>query len=244
MRKFLQQNFQINCAQQSTPYKGINFMKKKLLDVFSYIGTIVKKLFVNGLISVLPLLLTIAVFNFLFKFVKSLLEPIRNLIMSSTQFIPTWLKWIPHIEIIGSIIFIVLLGTIINILVFQSILHKIEQWFSKIPLIRPVYSGMKQLVNTFGSQDKNNIQQVVLLKFPHSGTQTIGFVTGELARNLSPDPNIVYKNVFVPATPTPTSGFYLIVPEQELTPLDITRQEAMTLIISLGMIQPNKDQKN
>jgi len=216
-------------------------MRKNLLYIISYVGAIIKKLFINGLLSVLPLLLTIAVFNFLFKFAKSLLEPLRNLIMSSTQFIPTWLKWIPHIEIVGSILFIVLLGTILNIFIFQSILNKIEQWFSKIPLIRPVYSGMKQLVNTFGSQDKNNIQQVVLLKFPHTGSQTIGFVTGELARHLSPNPDIIYKNVFVPATPTPTSGFYLIVPEQELIPLNITRQEAMTQIISLGMIQPSKE---
>lgn len=242
MQKFLQPNFQINYVQQLIIYKEIDSMKRKLLYIISYIGTILKKLFVNGLISVLPLLLTIAVFNFLFKFIKSLLEPIRNLIMSSTQFIPVWLKWIPHVEIIGSLLFIILLGTILNIFVFQSILHKIEQWFSKIPLIRPVYSGMKQLVHTFGSQDKNNIKQVVLIKFPHTGTQTIGFVTGELSPHLSSNPNIVYKNVFVPTTPTPTNGFYLIVPEQELTPLNITRQEAMTLIISLGMIQPNEEQ--
>jgi uncharacterized membrane protein len=219
-------------------------MKNNSSSFITYIGEIVKKLFVNGLISVLPLLLTIAIFNILFRFIKSLLEPVRNLIMRSSPFIPTWLQWVPHIEIIGSIIFIVLLGTILNIFIFQSVLRIIEAWFSKIPLVRPVYSGMKQLVRTFGSQDKNNVQQVVLLKLTDTGIRTIGFVTGELSTEISPHKNIVYKNVFVPTTPTPTNGFYIIVPEQDLIPLNITRQEALTLIMSLGMIQPNNHLEN
>ena len=215
-------------------------MNLTVRTITSRINTFFRVLFVNGLITVLPLLLTIAIFNMLFKFIKSLLEPIKNLIMSSAQFIPSWLQWIPHIEIIIAIILILLLGTVLNIFVFKSILASLERWFSKIPLVSPIYSGMKQLVKAFGHQDKNGFQQVVLVQFPHPGTNTIGFVTGEVAPNLAPKPDILYMSVYVPTTPNPTGGFYLIVAKDDLVPLDMSRQEAMTIIMSVGMIQPHR----
>ena len=159
--------------------------------------------------------------------------------MSSSQFIPTWLQWIPHIEIAIAIILILLLGTFLNIFVFRSILAWFEQWFNKIPLVSPIYSGMKQLVKSFRQKDKTSFQQVVLLKFPHDHTHTIGFVTGQLPTHLAPTQDREYMSVYVPTTPNPTGGFYLIVAKDELIPMDMNRQEAMALIMSIGMIQPN-----
>lgn len=215
-------------------------MKKTLRAIVAHISTFLMTLFRNGLITVLPLLLTIAIFNMLFKFVKNLLEPIKNLIMNSSQFIPIWLQWIPHIEIVVALLLILLLGTVLNIFVFKSILSWLEQWFSKIPLVSPIYSGMKQLVKAFGHQEKNGFKQVVLVKFPQEHMHTIGFVTGEVPANFAPNINTVYMSVYVPTTPNPTGGFYLIVAKEDLVQLDISRQEAMTIIMSVGMIQPKR----
>lgn len=214
-------------------------MKENCNTIINRMETFFKNLFINGLITVLPLLLTIAIFNMLFNCIKSLLAPIKSLIMSSSQFIPTWLQWIPHIEIAIAIILILLLGTFLNIFVFRSILAWFEQWFNKIPLVSPIYSGMKQLVKSFRQKDKTSFQQVVLLKFPHDHTHTIGFVTGQLPTHLAPTQDREYMSVYVPTTPNPTGGFYLIVAKDELIPMDMNRQEAMALIMSIGMIQPN-----
>lgn len=213
-------------------------MKEHVRAIAYRISKFLGSLFINGLITVLPLLLTIAIFNILFKFIKSLLEPIRSLFMSSAKFIPSWLQWIPHIEVVITIICILLLGTVLNIFVFKSILVSLERWFSKIPLVSPIYAGMKQLVKAFGHQDKNSFKQVVLVQFPHQQIHTIGFVTGEVVQSLAPRADQVYMSVYIPTTPNPTGGFYLIVAKDDLIPLNITRQEAMTLIMSVGMIQP------
>lgn len=215
-------------------------MKQTMYSLASRISKIIWKLFINGLITVLPLLLTITIFNVLFKFIKSLLEPVRNLIMGSAQFIPLWLQWIPHIEVILIIICILLLGTFLNLFVFRAILDRVEEWFNKIPLVSPIYSGMKQLVAAFNHKDKSSFQQVVIVQLAGQSIYTIGFVTGEIAGHLAPRPNVHYVSVYVPTTPNPTGGFYLIVAKDDLVPLDITRQEAITLIMSIGMIQPHK----
>jgi uncharacterized membrane protein len=215
-------------------------MQKAIQRIIIHIGKFLKTLFFNGLITVLPLLLTIAIFNMLFKFVKGLLVPVKNLIMSSSQFIPTWLQWIPHIEIVIAIVLILLLGTVLNIFVFRSILVWFEQWFSKIPLVSPIYSGMKQLVKSFGHKEKSGLQQVVLVKFPHEHMYTIGFVTGQVSNTVAPQQDKAYMSVYVPTTPNPTGGFYIMVAKDDLIPLDINRQEAMTMIMSAGMIQPKQ----
>lgn len=215
-------------------------MKETIQIIVSRISKFFWSLFVNGLITVLPLLLTVAIFNMLFKFVKGLLQPIKTLLTSSAQFIPSWLQWIPHVEVIVAIILILLLGTVLNIFVFKSILASLENWFGKIPLVSPIYSGMKQLVKAFGHQDKNSFKQVVLVQFPHQQIHTIGFVTGEIMPSLAPRPDIIYMSVYVPTTPNPTGGFYLIVAKDDLIPLEMNRQEAMTIIMSVGMVQPQR----
>lgn len=215
-------------------------MEKNLRTIMANSCTFLRSLFVNGLITVLPLLLTISVLNMLFRFITSLLAPIKNLITASSHFIPDWLQWIPHIEVIIAILLIFLLGTVLNILIFRSILAWFEQWFSKIPLIRPIYKGMKQLVKSFGQHDQTSFQQIVLVKFPHEHTHTVGFVTGQVPAKLAPKPDTIYMSVYVPTTPNPTGGFYLIIAQNDLIPLEMNRQEAMTLIMSLGMINPSQ----
>ncbi len=124
----------------------------------------------------------------------------------------------------------------------RPIIHAIENLFSRIPLIRPVYSGIKKLVDAFSFQDKVSFSKVVRVEFPRSGIYSLGFLANQVDEKIAPDAQTKYFSIFIPTTPNPTSGFLIIVPEEQITIIDISRQEAMAMIISGGIIQPDTKQ--
>lgn len=193
-------------------------------------------IFLNGLFTLLPLTLTIALFRFTFKLLKSWLQPVERLIER------TFLIDIPHSEILIVLLFIFLVGLILHFFFLKQLIHAVEELIFRIPLVRPVYSGIKQLVAAFNlkEDDKLTIKRVVLVEFPRTGIYSVGFLTGELPTELAPNKEHKYFNVFIPTTPNPTTGFYIVVPENELIEVDLTRQEGMSLIISGGIILPDR----
>jgi uncharacterized membrane protein len=205
-------------------------MKHITLFIKRIIGHL-KSFFISGLLTILPLILTIALFSFSLKIVKSWLAPLSH-------FQPAYLKQIPHSEIILAIIVIIGLGIILRVFLLHPLIHAAEVGLGKIPLLRPVYFGIKQLVNALSSQDKFAFQQVVLVEFPRTGIYSLGFITGTCAATLSPHKNSTFVSIFIPTTPNPTTGFYIITEQNSYTLVNITRQEAMTVIISGGIIQP------
>ncbi|MCX5921965.1 MAG: DUF502 domain-containing protein [Candidatus Dependentiae bacterium] len=194
-------------------------------------------LFLNGLFAILPLTLTVALFKFSLGLLKKWLDPINSAIEQ------TCLGHIPHSEILLVIFFIFLVGAILKIFILRRVVHGFEELIFRIPLIRPVYSGIKQLVSAFNLQeDKAAFKQVVLIEFPRKGLYSIGFLTGELPAELAPAPGR-YFNIFVPTTPNPTTGYYIIIPEEQIMQIDLTRHEAMALVISGGIILPDQFKK-
>jgi uncharacterized membrane protein len=212
-------------------------MKKKNI-IASTIGSLIKdawSLFLSGLFTILPITLTIAVFNFSFKLVKGWVQPVQH-------YMPDCLIRIPHSEILLVIIFIFVMGIIMQVFILRSVVHSLEKIIFKLPLIRPIYSGIKQLVDAFSPQDTNSFKHVVLVEFPRVGTYSVGFVTSEVPHELSPTKTDQegFVCVFIPTTPNPTTGFFIFLPHKDVTIVDLTRQEAMALIISGGIIQPNR----
>ncbi|MGC2310987.1 MAG: DUF502 domain-containing protein [Candidatus Babeliaceae bacterium] len=189
--------------------------------------------FLSGLFTLLPLIVTIALFNFSFKVIKSWLTPI-------TRYEPEYLKIIPHVEIILVILFILIFGFILKTFLLHSLIHLIESLFGRIPLVRQVYFGIKQLVHALSSQDKSSFQRVVLVEFPRENVYSIGFLTSEIASQIAPHTKEKFLSVFIPTTPNPTTGFYIMIAESACITTDLTRQEAMALIISGGIIQPER----
>ena len=142
-------------------------------------------IFLNGLFALLPLALTLGIITFVLNLVTSWLNPLKT-------FIATYLYiTFPYIELLLLIIFIFLVGTILKIFLLRTIAHSLESMIARIPIIRPVYNGIKQLVHALNFKDE-------------------------------------------------ASGFFIIVPEGDIEVIDITRQEAMTMIISGGIIQPKR----
>ena len=110
----------------------------------------------------------------------------------------------------------------------------------QIPFVRPLYTGVKQLVSAFSPSDTLTFQQVVLIEFPQKGMFSVGFQTSEIAPEIAPDKQDTYYNVFIPTTPNPTTGFFVMAKRKDFKPVNLTTQEAMALIMSGGIVQPKR----
>lgn len=213
--------------------------KSRLHQAFSEL----KSIFLNGLFTLLPLALTFALFSFTFKLVKSWSNPVYAIL-------PCSLKNVPNSGVIVVILTILIVGAILKYLLLHPLVDFVERHlFGNIPLVRQVYFGIKQLVQTLSPSDEgkqDSVQMVVLVEFPRPGVYCIGLVTGVASAYMIPhdlseeSSSTVYYNVFVPTTPNPTTGFFFVVSEKDCKVTSLTRQEAMALVISGGIIQPER----
>lgn len=207
-------------------------MKKQ--TAIKNISDFVVSVFLNGLFALLPLAITIGLITFVLQLITRWLTPFK-------LFIQNYLGiTFPYVELILFIVIIFFAGTILKVFLLRTIAHSLENMISQIPIVRPVYTGIKQLIHALNFKDETSFKKVVLIEFPRKGTYSLGFITSELSPALMPVKKDRHYNVFIPTTPNPTSGFFIIAAEGELEVVDITRQEAMTMIISGGIIQPKR----
>lgn len=189
-------------------------------------------LFLNGLLLLLPVTITFSIFSLMFKFIKGWLAPLKEL------HIP-FVDLIPHGEVFLVLAVILGAGLFVRTFLLAAIMDMVERILSSVPLVRPVYTNVKQLIHAFSPQD-DTIKKVVFIEFPRKGIYSIGFLTSELYRQCSPDKSQALYNIFVPTTPNPTTGYFVAVPEKDFIVTELTNQEAMALIISGGIIQPER----
>lgn len=208
-------------------------MKQHYQHQLEHILRYLKTLFLHGIFTLVPGVLTFALLKFLFTLLKSWLAPIYHAE-------PAFLHSIPHSEILLTLALILVTGILYEIFL-QHVIHYIESSIlKKIPLLGLIYFGLKQLTKALTTQQADTLQQVMLVPFPAPGTYSIGFLTNTTSPTWTPDFPETYLSIFVPHTPNPTSGFYILVPANKCIPLAITRQEAMTLVISGGIIVPSR----
>lgn len=196
-----------------------------------------RSLFLSGLLMLLPITITIVVFKFLIKITRGWLSPLCRLE-------PMCLKTIPGFELLLAVLIIIAIGFISRLLIFKSLVRAGERLIGRIPFVRPVYHGVKQIVYALTHQDSKSFQQMVWVEFPRKNCFSIGFLTGPLDPQFAPDAVKRYFNVFVPNVPNLTAGHYIVVTEEDFKPANLTRQEAISIIISGGIVQPNKQQEN
>lgn len=203
-----------------------------IFDTVKKIAAFIWTLFLQGLLTILPLTLTLALFNFSFKLLKTWLAPMQ-------KYAPD----IPHAEVVIVILAIIFFGLLLKTFLISPLVHIMEQIIMTIPLVRPIYTGLKQLIHAFSAQDHVSFKHVVVLEFPRAGVYSLGFLTGELPAAMAPASAAnaaELVSIFIPHTPNPTSGSLIIVPATSFTIVNLTRQEAMALIISGGIIQPER----
>jgi uncharacterized membrane protein len=202
----------------------------ELKDLFRSPLAYLQHLFATGFLFLLPIALTFSLFSFFFNLIKKWLGPIKQLN------IPI-ISDIPHYEIILFIFFIFIIGVLIKAFILKPLVIILEESLSKIPLIRTVYKGLKQLVHAFTSHDEKSFRKVVLVQYPRAGAYSIGFLTKEIPQIISKH-NLV--GVYVPHTPNPATGNFIMVSPDQIEETDLTTQEATALVISGGIVQPNR----
>jgi len=195
-----------------------------------------KKLFIKGLLFLLPITITFSLLHFCFNLVTSWLIPLQNIN------IPL-LSMIPHYEILIILIFIFGVGLFLQGFFLKFIIQLVEKFFSQIPLISTVYFGTKQLVSAFSGDNKSSFKDVVYIEFPRKGIYSIGFLTSEIQKEIAPNQDETYYNVYIPTTPNPTTGYFVVLTKDQFKHTNISRQDAITLIISGGILQPNQLKK-
>ena len=163
----------------------------------------------------------------------SWLHPIRQLNIP-------FISEIPHHEVLLVIFFVFLIGITLKTFILKPLLHFVENLFKKIPLIRTIYTGVKQLIIALTAKDQLSFKRVVLVEFPRLEVYSVGFLTSQVPQETSPNKEITYFNVYIPTTPNPTTGYFVMVPQDQIIEVDLTRQEAMSLIISGGILQPER----
>ena len=196
--------------------------------------TIIKNYFLTGLLVILPIFVTVYVIWFLIRVMDVVLKYIPPKYLPETH-LPFQ---IPGLGLILVIILIFVVGLLTRNLAGRRVVHIWENMVDRIPLVRIIYSGVKQLLEAFFIQKNQAFKRVALLEYPRRGTYVIGFITGESKGEVQSKINKNMINVFVPTTPNPTSGFYILIPEDELIVLDMTVEDAFKLIISGGIFSP------
>jgi len=144
---------------------------------------------------------------------------------------------IPGMEIIISIIFITFIGWLSLSFLGKKIIELINKIFTKIPILRTIYSSIVQMTESFTNSDNKN-RSVVLFEYPRKGIWVIGFATKDNKGLISQKVKEDLVNIFVPTTPNPTSGFLLMVPKRDLIYLDISFEQASKFIVSAGTSEP------
>lgn len=189
-----------------------------------------KTIFTTGLLTILPLAVTIYVFYFIFNFLDNL---VGGLIESVFSF------RIPGIGFASGLALILLIGFIASNIIGNRLINFFDHIFQQVPITRGIYTSAKQIIDAFTLQGKNAFQQVVLLEYPRKGLYVIGFVTGQSRGEIQEKTAEETLNIFVPTTPNPTSGMLILAPRHEVTELKMTVEEGMKVIISGGLFSPS-----
>jgi len=195
--------------------------------------------FVAGLLTFAPIGITIWATAWIIQRLDNLLLPrLLRLLFPDLEEPPN----LPFVGAIFTFFVILLFGVVARHLFGREIVRLWERLLSRVPVARNIYAAIKQLFDAiFVSDSQSKFRRVVLVEYPRKGVYALAFTTGPArgpAASAAP-PNLV--NLFVPTTPNPTSGFYLLVPEEDLTQLDITVEQAFKLVMSAGLVAPEEN---
>ena len=198
-----------------------------------------QRYFLAGLLVFLPVVITLWFLGWVIGLMDGLLDVLPRR-LHPNAYLPFA---IPGLGALVTILLILFLGILTRNVATRRFLAAWEKVFARIPVFRGIYTAVQKLVQTFLGQSQTH-KQVVLIEYPRKGLYTVGFAMGRAWRELEDQRNAQLVNVFVPTTPNPTSGFYLLVPMEEVSPVNLTMEEALKLITSGGLITPDDRNRN
>jgi uncharacterized membrane protein len=196
----------------------------------------IRNYFLTGLILVGPVYITLNLTWWLINWVDDLVRPLIPVAYRPETYLPIKL---PGMGLVIAFVAITLLGFLTANLVGRKLIEFGENILNRMPVVRPIYKSLKQIFETLFSKSGSSFRRVALVEFPSPGMWSLVF----LSQTASPDiaarlPDTEHVAAFMPCTPNPTTGFFFYVPRRDLIELDITVEQAMTLLMSAGMVQP------
>ncbi len=205
-----------------------------------------RRSFLTGLVVVLPIALTIYLIWTVIGWIDGWVLPFVPTSYHPNELLQHYFgeDWKYNVRGLGVVIFLfftIFVGWIAKGLIGRSVLRWAEGMVDRMPVVRSVYNGLKQIAETVFTQSSTNFDRACVVEFPRPGVWAIGFVAtkakGELAAKIPGGDDAL--TVFVPTTPNPTSGFLVYVPTKDVIILTMSVEDAAKLIISAGLVYPN-----
>ena len=199
-----------------------------------------RKYFLTGVLIWIPLVITLWVLNLIVTTMDSTL-----LLLPESLQPKSWLGFnIPGLGVVLTLVVVLLTGVFAANIIGQRLVQVGESLLARIPVVKTIYNSVKQVSDTLFSSQGQAFRKALLVQFPHSETWTVAFLTGtpsgEVAEKLGGD----RISVYVPTTPNPTSGFFLIVLRSNVVELDMSVDEALKYVISIGVAPPGPHRRN
>ncbi len=194
----------------------------------------IRAYFLAGLLVIVPLGVTLFVISAILRLMDRVLDLIPPKLHPET-YLPFK---IPGLGLLLAILLIMITGVLVRNYIGTRVVAFGEYVLSTIPLVRPLYVAVKQLLQAIFGDTHDAFKRAVLVEYPRKGVYALAFVTGRTSGELQLKTNGKMLNVFLPTTPNPTSGFYLVIPEEDTIPLSIGVEDAFKLLISGGVVEP------
>jgi len=205
----------------------------------------VKKYILAGLLVWLPLAITVWVLSWVLGSLDGVFE---SLLSASQAVLPDSarenIERLRHVPGLGPVLLIaglLLTGVFAANFVGQWWLKQWDQLMGKIPIVKSIYSSVKQVSDTLFSSNGNAFREAVLVQYPRQGSWTIAFVTGAPSGDVASHFSEEFVSVYVPTTPNPTSGFFLMMPRADVRVLKMSVDEALKYVISMGVVAPDAE---
>ena len=199
--------------------------------------TKIRSWFLTGILVMTPLILTIYVAWAFITFVDNLVVPLVPFDYRPSNYLPFS---IPGLGLIIVFIFTTFVGLLATGLFGRTLIRIWENILNRMPVVRSVYSAIKQILETVMATQSDAFRQAVLVQYPRKNIWAIGFVTGSTKGEVGKRVDKKMVNVFMPTTPNPTSGFLLFFPEEDLIFLNMSVEDALKLVVSGGMVVPKE----
>ncbi len=194
--------------------------------------------FLTGIVVIAPVGLTVWLIWTVIGWVDGFVLPLVPGRFNPEQYIGINLR---GVGVIFFLLFTIAVGWIAKGLIGRSLIRYAESLVDRMPVVRSIYSGVKQIAETVFAQSERSFEKAVLVQYPRRGIWAIGFIStearGEVAQKAETGGALL--SVFVPTTPNPTSGFLLFFPAEDVIELDMSVEDAAKLVISAGLVYPN-----
>ncbi len=192
-----------------------------------------KKYFFTGIAVLLPVVITLYILVSVFRFFDNILGRFLN-----NYFEEHLGFYVPGIGILLFVAIILVFGFVATHFLKKKFQSVLENWFLKLPFIKLVYPSVKQIVSFLFSKEKPLLQKAVLVEYPRKGVYSLGFVVNESMKVIQEKTGKEFLNVLVPSSPSPFSGFVIMVPKDELIFLEISIEDACKFLMSDGVVNP------